>query len=54
MKKELIEFQEAESDGCIGWKFPEECPHDGKFVPGSPDCKECEQDMLDAYAEVVE
>jgi len=54
MKKEFIEFQEAVLDGCPGWKSPEECPHDGKFVSGSPDCKECERDMLKAYAEVVE
>jgi len=45
-----LEIEEAETNGCSGWKGPNdnECPNDGKFDPNHPACKECEKDALAA------
>ena len=45
---------ECETDGCPGWKDADECPHDGKFHPNHPACKECEEDALAAMRECEE
>lgn len=45
--------EEAEFDGCPGWKSPDECPHDGRLDPDSKACKECEEDALKALREIT-
>ena len=49
MDKDEMKFsEESLSDGCCGWRYPKECPYDGKFDESSLICQECVQDALDA------
>lgn len=36
-----------DGEGCTGYKYPETCPHDGVFKPGSDSCSECVKDAED-------
>jgi len=42
------EIEKADTDGCPGWKGPNECPNNGKFNPNHLACKECEKDAAEA------
>lgn len=48
--KKKIEIAESNLDGCCGFKYPNECPHDGKFILKNKACEEREQDMIDAMS----
>lgn len=48
-KLRIMEVEEAETDGCCGYKSPAECPHNGVFDKGSPACKECAEDAIIGY-----
>ena len=51
--KDMV-VQECITDGCSGWRSPEECPHEGKFHADSDACKDCCEDAMAAYREAME
>lgn len=42
----------GEFDGCSGWKYPKECPHEGIYQEDSKDCKNCCEDAMKAMEEI--
>ena len=44
---------EAETDGCSGWKYGGECPHNGIFHSCSNACKKCCADALENMSPVM-
>ena len=48
-----VKFEKM-SDGCSGERFPNRCPHEGKFDSYSMACKECADDAIKALNEAFD
>ena len=53
LKRKLssLMIEEKSGDGCCGFKYPEECPHDGIFDSLNMVCKECADDAAKAMVD---
>lgn len=53
VRKIPMKFEEKEpyNDNCSGWRYPEECPHDGVYQEGDKDCQDCCDDAMRAMEE---
>ncbi len=44
------EYQGDGIVGCSGYKYPEECPFNGKYDPVAGECKCCYEDAVRSFA----